>query len=396
MTMSMKRYLARDMRTALRQVRQEQGPDAVILSTQTLPEGVEVCAAADMEVAQACVAAGRLAEARSPAPPPMAAVVAPAPVAAAAVTATVAANATTAAEAQDVGTELRSLRRLLEQQLATLAWNDFSRRDPERVRVVDELQLLGVARATAMRLMERFPLPVDRPWGTADVAAWLAAEAPNAPLPGADGGVVALVGPAGAGKSTTLAKLAVRAVLQHGPGQLALVSADTARIGAAEQTRALGRLLGVATHTVIDTDELAALVPALRRKRLVLLDTGGVANRDTDGRRQLQELLAVLPGTQPVLVLAASSQDAVQRECLAQWRGVPGIAVALTRIDETASLGAAVAELLVAGLPAAALCAGPRIPEDLAAATAANLGALLLDRVPHAIRIAAGEQQHAA
>jgi flagellar biosynthesis protein FlhF len=264
------------------------------------------------------------------------------------------------------------------------------------VRVVDELQLLGVARATAVRLMERFPLPSGRSWGTADVAAWLATELGIAPLPGQGGGVVALVGPAGAGKSTTFAKLAVREVLTHGSAGLALVCADTARLGAAEQTQALGRLLGVSAHSVVEADELAALWPVLQRKRLVLIDTGGVANRDAEAMRQLQQLLAVLPQTQPVLALPASTQDAVLRDCLGHWRGHAGLGVVLTRLDETAAVGAALAELIEAHVPLCGLSDGPRIPEDLAAADAAAVGARLLAAVPVTIRTSTGEQQHAA
>jgi flagellar biosynthesis protein FlhF len=383
MTMSMKRYQAKDMRTALRQVRLEQGADAVILSTQTLPDGVEVCAATDMGEAQALLMATPAIAAVPDLPAAQPAT--PAPV-----------SAVPDAGVQDVSVELRSLRRLLEQQLATLSWNDFSRREPERVRVVDELQLLGVARGTAVRLMERFPLPAERPWGTADVATWLASELPTVALPGSAGGVVALVGPAGAGKSTTLAKLAVREVLQHGAASLVLVSADTARLGATEQMRALGRLLGVSTHSVVDIDELAALWPALQRRRLVLVDTGGVANRDTVALQQLRELLSLMPGTQPVLVLPASAQDAVLRECIGHWREIPGLSVALTRLDESAAIGAAVAELIEAGIPLCAQSDGPRIPEDLAVADAVTIGARLLAAVPPAIRTSNGEQQHAA
>jgi flagellar biosynthesis protein FlhF len=393
MTISMKRYQARDMRTALKQVRLEQGADAVILSTQTLPDGVEVCAAADMEAAQAVLAESRVAAAMA-----AAATFAPEPpaVATPGSASAVAVSAMPDAGAQDVSAELRSLRRLLEQQLATLSWNDFSRREPERVRVVDELQLLGVARATAVRLMERFPLPLDRPWGTADVAAWLATELRTVALPGAAGGAVALVGPAGAGKSTTLAKLAAREVLQHGAAGLALVSADTARLGAAEQTRTLGRLLGVSTHSVVDAEELAALWPALQRKRLVLIDTGGVANRDAIALQQLRQLLSVMPGTQSVLVLPASAQDAVLRECIHHWRNCGGLVAALTRMDETTTVGTAIAELIAAGIPLGALSNGPRIPEDLAVADAASVCARLLAAVPPAIRTTSGEQQHAA
>jgi flagellar biosynthesis GTPase FlhF len=121
-----------------------------------------------------------------------------------------------------------------------------------------------------------------------------------------------------------------------------------------------------------------------------------VANRDAEGRRQLQQMLAALPGTQPVLLLAASAQDAVQRECIAQWRETPGLCVTLTRIDETDCIGGAMAELIVAGLPLCALSDGPRVPEDLAAAAAATIGARLLKVLPPALRATTGDRQHAA
>lgn len=375
MTMSMKRYEATDMRTALKQVRREQGPDAVIVSTRNVAGGVEVCATSDMVEARAVLAAAR---ARAMPPLPM-----PPPVAA-------------TPDSSAVGAELKSLRRLLEQQLATLTWNDWSRREPSQQRLLEELDWLGVARDTALRLLPRLVAAAGEGWSYTDLATWMAQQLPVTGLPGVAAGALAVVGASGVGKSTTLAKLAAREVLQHGAAGLALVCADVQRLGAAEQTRALGRVLGVNTHTVNDADELAALAPILKRKRLVLIDTGGVAARDSAAQLQLERLLDTLPGTRPVLVLAASAQDTVLRAGIVQWRNRANLTAVLTRIDEAAHPGTAVAELIAAGIPLAALSNGPRIPEDLQAASSAALLDYLLTAAHSSQDTYVGDAQHAA
>ncbi len=351
--MIMKRYQAKDMRAALKQVRDEQGPDAVILSTQTIVGGVEVCAAADDY---------------TPAPikldinPPLQTVSVVAPV-----------LASESGERSAVSDELRNLRLLLERQMSALAWNDYTRREPQRAALLSDFTRLGVTRDVAWNLTQALPVNALADSLKATPEALLAASLKTVRLPTSVGSVVAVIGAPGSGKSTTLAKLAVRQVLEHGPDSLALITMDNARLGAPEQTRSLARLLGVSVNVVVDVEELTLIVPALQRKRLVLIDTAGVPLRNAEAMRELSTALAAVTGIRALLMLTASSQDQVLVDAIKQF-SVPQLhSAVLTRVDEAHLLGGAIGALIAAQLPLAAICAGGRIPEDLGAAHADEL-----------------------
>src|SRR3954469_16272247 len=286
--MRIQRYIAKDMRSALAQVREALGPDAVILSSGRIGDEVEVVAAMDMEVARAVENAPpatrvhdreTFRRADAPAAPAAAeprhaellkhrrassqiseslAPVIPVPLAPAA---PVAAAVPKASGQETLVGEMKDMRRMLEAQLATLAWNDLSRRSPVQAAMLKELAQLGISQDLANSLVRK--LPADLSFSAARRFA-LATVARTLQVTGdrwlEEGGVVAFAGPAGAGKTTLLAKLAARWVLRHGPRRVALVSADAVRIGAHEQMHMLGRLLGVNAHNVYDITELPELL----------------------------------------------------------------------------------------------------------------------------------------
>jgi flagellar biosynthesis protein FlhF len=350
----MQRYLAPDMRQALVRVRAELGPSAVILGSRRVAEGVEVTAAIDFDVEDRWPPLGRTA------PPPVPPLDVREPVEAGA------SQPEMPEERGDLGAEVRRLRELLETQLAALAWNDFTRREPHKARVLEELARIGIARDVALGIVGQLPPDYDAAQSSRLPLALLARGIPAAAgEPTVPPGTLALVGPNGAGKTTTLAKLATRWVLERGPRELTLVSADGDRLGSHEQLQALGRLLGVPTHPVDGPDALQRLLRRVAGRGLVLVDTPGIAPRSDRVESELLPLLAPGSGIEVALVMSASAQAETLERALQRYQVLAPTNCVLTRLDEAASLGPALSVLLRSRLPVAWLCHGPRIPDDI-------------------------------
>lgn len=421
--MKIRRYIAKDMRQALKQVRDAQGPDAVILSSRRLDDGVEVVAAVDFDaeaVMQAAESAipqvaadygydqGARHEASPAANAAWAQASAPRTDAAALATSSTGASfngndfaatlhsieraaarlqpGTHAAGAAaspvsagddagaDMGSELRTLRRMLETQIATLAWNDLTRRAPLQTALLQELTQLGFARSLAVEVVSTIPARMElheaQRMALALVAKRLKTDSERWLE---QGGKVAFVGPTGVGKSTLVAKLAARWVLRHGPRELALVCADSVRMGAQEQFQNLGRLLGVATYTVDQLQQLPEVLQAVSRHRLVLIDTAGFSQRDARLAAELSRLAGAHPHLETSLVLAASAQAGTLEETLLRFAPAAPRSVVLTKVDEATSLGGSISALIRHGIPLAWTSEGQRIPEDLHNARAHQL-----------------------
>ena len=367
--MNIKTYTAKDMRSALRRVREEQGPDAVILSTRHLPEGVEVSVAIEAELEEVV---------NNDFPSEPAQVMAQVPTAAPIVAAArdLSLIAEVAATDPRIGDELRGMRHLLEWQLSQLAWNDLTRRAPAAAELLKELTTVGIAAPLAAELLAEVPDGVAFEDAQRRVLAQLARRLSVTGDELLDkGGRVVFVGPTGVGKTTGIAKLAARWVMRHGMRHIALVSLDDQRFGAEEQLRVLGRLLGVECYTLTDPSQLPQLLSRLPDCRMVLIDTAGVAPRDPSleaRAAQFNDIVAQI-GAQTWLTLSAGSQSAVLEESVQRFVAFKPSAVLLTKLDEAASLGGALSALISTGLPVSYVAEGPRIPEDLAPARAHQL-----------------------
>lgn len=180
-----------------------------------------------------------------------------------------------------------------------------------------------------------------------------------------EGGVIAMVGPAGMGKTTTLAKLAARYVLKYGAQNIALVSMDSFRIGAQEQLKTLGRILNVSVTHVDPGQSLAQALDPLLRKRVVLIDTAGLQASDPALRMQLESLAGRGIKSKNYLVLATTSQKQVLTAAYHSYKRCGLAGCILTKLDETASLGEVLSLAISHELPVAYLTDGPRIPDDL-------------------------------
>jgi flagellar biosynthesis protein FlhF len=373
--MKMKRYTAPDMRQALKMVRDEQGADAVILASRRVADRVEITVAVDDDTADGIAVTPFAATDATPAPAAPAAVP---PSGFEALLAQRPAGAAPAAPAQQaseaVNGELKTLRRMLETQLAALAWNDLTRRAPLATELLRELTEIGFAGDVAAQIADHLPTGLDFT-GARRLA--IARLADRLQVTGdrwsEHGGVVALVGSAGVGKSAAIARLAARWVMRHGPQDLALVGADVQRPGAHEQTARLGRLLGAPTFRVEDLAELPALLDRLAARRLVLIDTSGLGSRDAGFEGLLAGLKQVRGRIEVGLTLSAAAQSGTLSETVARFAPLQPNACVLTRLDESASLGGALSVLMRAALPVAYVSEGPGIPDDLRPGRALDL-----------------------
>jgi flagellar biosynthesis protein FlhF len=388
--MKITRHTAPDMRQALRAVRDQLGPDAVILTSRRTPTGVEVTAAMDFDAEASIAAATPVAtpteRATSASHALSAPAAGPAPLGAFASTAVAGGGLASTPEPASVrvearasasdpmSEELKTLRRMLESQLAQLAWNDLARRAPVHTEILRELTEIGVAQGVAAEVVAHLPADVELTHARRLAIAMLAQ---RLLVTGdrwlEDGGTVALVGPTGVGKTTTLAKLAVRWVLRHGARDLALVAADVVRIAAQDQVQTLGQLLGAQVYTVDEFAELPELLARLGRYRFVLIDTPGSSQRDV----QLAGRLALLNGAdreiETALVLAASTQAGALAETVRRFAPARPASCVLTKVDEATSLGGVLSTLIDARLPISYMSEGQRVPEDLRPARALEL-----------------------
>ena len=262
--------------------------------------------------------------------------------------------------------ELNGLRELLEVQLGSLAWNQLQGSRPQQANLWRRLQRIGLSGPLSRDLLA-LTTEIEEPrqaWRM--LLAHLARMIVTPEIePLEEGGVIAMVGPAGMGKTTTLAKLAARYVLKYGAQNIALVSMDSYRIGAQEQLKTLGRILNVSVTHVDPGQSLANALDPLLRKRVVLIDTAGLQASDPALRMQLESLAGRGIKSKNYLVLATTSQKQVLTAAYHSYKRCGLAGCILTKLDETASLGEVLSLAISHELPVAYLTDGPRIPDDL-------------------------------
>jgi flagellar biosynthesis protein FlhF len=274
-----------------------------------------------------------------------------------------------------MGSELKTLRRMLETQLAQLAWNDLTRRAPVHVEILRELTEIGISQELSEYILKQLPDKVElgfaRRFAIAGLSQYLLVTGDRWLE---NGGRVAFIGATGVGKTTTLAKLAVRWVLRHGPRDIALVGSDTVRIGAQDQIQSLGQLLGVPVYTPENFESLPTLLSRLGdRHRMILIDTPGSSLRDGQLASRLGVLSNCASQMETALVLAASTQAGAVEETVKRYAPANPACCVLTKVDEAASLGGALSVLIKARLPVSYMSEGQRVPEDLRPARALEL-----------------------
>ncbi|MCP1726451.1 flagellar biosynthesis protein FlhF [Natronospira proteinivora] len=446
--MKIKRFVAPDMRTAIRQVREDQGPDAVILSNRSINGGIEIIAAVDYDEALVNHAIGssarygadrrddepmnegpnpsgrrksvapsyaELAASYHAEPPeeederswlagsaeedepfqesPRPASVEPSSVKTGARRSRPIPDNPYGGQYEDddfdvprergqdnarivwsqepnlmeVRRELSSVRNMLQSQFSNLAWDRLSRERPIKATVLRELSAMGIEPDLARQILEEMPATEDEQQAWRLPLGMLARRVPvgNDPIL-EKGGRIALVGPTGVGKTTTIAKLAARFALRHGKRHVALISTDHYRVGGQEQLHSYGRILGVPVFSVDTAEELRETLLELDNKKLVLVDSAGMSQRDSRIPVQMDMLRRVEGQALSVnLVLSADSPAPTMEETVRAYADVGLDGCILTKLDEATGLGGALSVAVRHALPIGYITDGQRVPEDI-------------------------------
>ncbi|MBH9575859.1 flagellar biosynthesis protein FlhF [Inhella proteolytica] len=267
-------------------------------------------------------------------------------------------------ERADVMRELQDMKGLIEQRFGALAFMEKLQRQPVQARLAQQLLEAGFSPALTRKLVDACPSAFA---AGADEMQWAAAVLARnlhvAPTALEDRqGVFALIGSTGVGKTTSTAKIAANFAAKHGASQLGLITLDAYRLGAHEQLRAYGRILGVPVHTAHDRASLDDLLDLLANKQMVLIDTAGMAQRDS----RTQELLEMVahPSIRRLLVVNASAQGETLDDVVGAWHASQCEGVVLSKIDEAVRLGPALDILIRHRLTLQAVANGQRVPED--------------------------------
>ena len=423
--MKIRRFFGKDMREALSQVKNELGSDAVIMSNRKVADGIELVAAYDKEpvaklsvppkpkapvakqsegglptlseiigddgpdtlrallekqaeqkaaVAERVEAANAEAEKRAPAKP--APEVAPVKQETQVFDAeNEEAELSGGGSLADIRAEIASLRNVLQFQLADMQQQQHSRLKPQQRYLLQQLCDMGISQTLAAQLVTYTPAECN------EREAWLylLKLLSNRLTTNNDDiltqqGVVALVGPTGTGKTTTIAKLAARYAQKYGADQVALITIDTYRIAAYEQLATYGKIIGCPVRKAQSGEQLADLLFQLRNKRLVLIDTAGFSQRDSRLISQLATFGQV-SGQQVknYLVVQGNTQQTTLKHIIDAYKSIDLQGCIITKLDECYSLGEVISNVIEAQLPVSYVADGQQVPEDIHVANAKSI-----------------------
>lgn len=292
-----------------------------------------------------------------------------------------------AQELRQIGDEIKLLRSLLQSQLASFAWSDMEGKAPNRLELFKHLLAMGFSAQLIRQLIEKMPAQYQ-----AEVAVkWArSALAHNLKCADADrevmdrGGIFALVGPTGVGKTTTVAKLAARATMRFGAQHVALITTDSYRIGAQDQLRIYGKILGVPVFSIQNEGDLQLTLADLSNRHIVFIDTVGMGQRDARVLAQIDMLRTAGRPIERLLLLAANTDGHTLEDVVKRYRGDGLSGCILSKIDEAVAQGPSLDVIIRNRLKLYYVTNGQRVPEDLHSANAA----FLVDRAMRAQQIA--------
>ncbi len=373
--MKMKRYFAPDARQALRALREEQGSDAVILSNRRVQGGVEIIAAMDYEDSMINSSLGN---------PDALSEIDPykndlndkqhsdnKSIEAISVSNDSAHKSNeSSAVLNKIQNELTGLRDIMEAPLMQFSWGETGRVQPLYARLLKQLMTLGIGSILSQNIAKKLEKDGLSKHSWLESLNYLAS---LVPIDDKDiitnGGIVSLIGPTGVGKTTTVAKLAARFALKHGRRGVTLITTDNYRIGAHEQLRSYGRILGIPVHVASNAKELKSLLLEAKEStaehQLTLIDTAGVCQKDIRLTEQIASLYINDMDIKNYLVLSATGQMNLQDEVIRKFSKAKLDACIITKIDEASSLGEVISVLIKHKLPISFICDGQKVPDNL-------------------------------
>ncbi len=359
--MELRRFYAEDMSHGMRTVKKEMGSGAVIVETNRINDQVEILAALDFDESLYDELIGNLHRGKE-------------------LPETGHEVAADINQDNSFRLEMLELRTALKTELAELSkfrdQREAERKDdPQPLRsgrLDTRLRDLGLSQDVSRAVSDQFD-PGDNPkWDQVFKSISKLITVGNDEIL-THGGIVALVGSTGVGKTTTVAKLAAQYTYRHGQNKVALITTDGFRIGGQEQLATFGRALGVPVSTASSTRELSLRIREYSKYDLVLIDTAGISQRDIGLAHHLQSLRSGHANIQPYLVISGTSELTLTQEVIEAFYKIPLKGAIVTKIDEAASLGPVLSGVIRHKLPVMYLCDGQDIPKDLNVATRSTL-----------------------
>ena len=274
----------------------------------------------------------------------------------------------------EMSNELKYLRAAMDTKLANIGWANNPQTTPIKTDLLQRLVGMSISKKLSVMVANHFTNHSDP-----ELAFTKAQEMLVKVLPIATdnlletGGIVALVGPTGVGKTTTIAKLAARFILNHGSGQVALITTDNYRIGAHEQLNTYGRILDVPVRVASSAQELRNLINGFADKRLILIDTAGMSQRDMKLVEQINTLQQNGLSIRSYLVMSAGTEYKAMNAIIKAFAMFDPQASILTKLDEAVTIGSAISSIIENNLPLSFITDGQQVPEDIHSANAHSL-----------------------